>query len=131
LPPGPAWLRPLLGDDYFQTVYSINVQSCSDDDLAKVAALGSVKDLRLGGVEITNQGLAHLAKMTSLESLSLTAILVKDEGLEHLASLANLKQAELVTNATPAGIDRLRSALPNCRIRAPAQQSFSPPENEQ
>src|SRR5262245_19884888 len=33
-PPGPAWLRPVVGDDFFQSVYSLNLMSCNDDDLA-------------------------------------------------------------------------------------------------
>ena len=33
-PPGPAWLRSLLGDDYAQTVYRLSLESCNDDDLA-------------------------------------------------------------------------------------------------
>ncbi len=126
-PPGPGWLRSLLGDDHFQSVYSISVQSCSDDDLARISTLPSVNKLHIGGVEITDKGMAHLGKMTSLESLRLVAILVKDDGVARLASLPNLKEAFLLTGATSAAIDGLRIALPNCKVQSSGQRSFSPP----
>lgn len=124
-PPGPAWLRSLLGDDYFQTVYQVNMRSCNDDDLDLIAALPDVKQLRLGGVEIANDGLRHIAKINSLESLSLTAIMVTDEGLRHLESLANLKEVSLETNASSDAVARLRSALPNCKVQSANKRSFS------
>ncbi len=120
-PPGPAWLRSLLGDDFAQTVYSLSLESCNDDDLALIATLPKMKRLRLGGERrFTSQGLSHVGKMKSLESLNLTGLIINDDVFQHLQSLDNLKELTLSVNAMPEYVERLKKALPLCKIQAKA-----------
>jgi hypothetical protein len=44
-PSGPAWLRSLIGDDYFQTVYSLSVIGCDDNDLALISTHSEIQKL--------------------------------------------------------------------------------------
>ena len=58
--------------------------------------------------------------MKSLESLNLTGLIINDDGLQHLQSLDNLKELTLSINATPEYVERLKKALPLCKIQAKA-----------
>ncbi|MEX2119465.1 MAG: hypothetical protein WD847_07710 [Pirellulales bacterium] len=72
----------------------------------------------LSSTQITDAGLAQLAGMPSLTTLDLNHTRVTDAGLEHLAGLKNLQSLRLDgTQVTIDGCDKLRRALPNCRIQ--------------
>jgi Leucine-rich repeat (LRR) protein len=74
--------------------------------------------LGVGRTQITDAGLAHLAGLTNLETLSLFGTHITDAGLAHLEKLTNLKELNLSdTRVTSEGCDKLRTALPNCRLR--------------
>jgi len=141
-PPGPAWLRNLLGDDFFadaEVVWSST--DFDDDDLAHLAGLARLRRLQLARSRVTDEGLAHLKSLPELENLSLSSTRITDAGLVHLKQLPKLEalgldytgatDAGLVhlhqltglrrlglfhTNATRQGIERLREALPECRV---------------
>ena len=70
--PGPAWVRKLLGDDFFSDVVCV---MCGFND------------------ELTDDGLEHLKDLTQLQRLNLCG-----------------------TNITDAGYEKLKQALPDCRI---------------
>jgi hypothetical protein len=96
-PPGPLWLRRLLGDDFF-----INVTR-----------------LDLTQAEVADATLGHLEGFTDLESLSLGER-ATDAGLEHLAGLTQLQSLDLRrTKVTTSGLEKLHKALPNCTIDHP------------
>ena len=61
-PPGPAWLRSLLGENFFT----------------------HVKRVTLGGEEVTDSTLEHLDAMSHLNGLLLVSTSVTDDGLERL-----------------------------------------------
>jgi hypothetical protein len=66
---------------------------------------------------ITNDALKHIGEMKSLHLLSICSTSVTDEGLIPLEKLPELKELGLDnTKVTPAGVQRLRRALPNCEI---------------
>ena len=90
-PPGPAWLRKMLGDNFFATVIMATVWN--------KAELGRLKEL------------------TNLEWLYLIETQVTDAGLEHLKELTNLETLILLeTQVTEEGVKKLQKALPNCNI---------------
>src|ERR1700687_3937460 len=71
-PPGPIWLRNLLGQDFFAVVERVEFQQCAtltDAKLEQVVLLPDVRSLWLEDTRLTNAGLAHLKKLTSLEVL--------------------------------------------------------------
>ena len=68
-PPGPAWLRKLLGDDLFVNVTKV--------------------DLR--GSQVSDAGLKHLKGLTQLQELNLNDTKVSDAGLQHLKGLTQLQ----------------------------------------
>ena len=109
-PPGPAWLRSLLGVDFFSDVVWLQLvcSTACDADLEHLAGLTKLKSLYLTDTQLTDVGLAHLAGLTKLEWLSLSGTQLTDAGLEHLARLTNLKWLDLSdTQVTDAGLEHL------------------------
>ena len=141
-PPGPAWLRNLLGNDFFADAAAVWGSTDFDDDdmahlkgfprlrylnvfnsrltdagLAHLKNLPELENLGLGGTRITDAALVHLQQLPKLEALGLDSTAVTDTGLMHLHDLAGLKRLGLFdTKATPQGIQRLEQALPDCRV---------------
>ena len=142
-PPGPDWLRKLLGDYFFSDVEIIalnqdpdadarmvNVKSLtqiqyldlartnvSDDGLSNLDGLTKIKTLYLHDTRITDAGLIHLHRLAALRMLYLTNTSVTDAGVESLKGLTQLKQLDLSgTRVTVAGMNALQKALPNCQI---------------
>ncbi len=129
-PPGPAWLRKLIGDDFFTDV--IDVRVSSDADVEQLAAFDHVRSLNvcrfvpvrendprwhLADCDVTDTGIQQLSCMTELRSLNIMSRHVTDRGLETLIGLKSLKTLEVTSgDARKAGVDNLRRALPNCRI---------------
>jgi hypothetical protein len=96
-PPGPKWLRRLLGPQWRVTVVRVSFWSesggkATDQDLAVLEALPHVRSLYLdANSAITDDGLRHIAQLSELESLSLNDCSgVTDEGLSQLADLNRL-----------------------------------------
>ena len=124
-PDGPAWLRTLLEDDFFNDVYNATLFSnaemeqlkglpqlkrlwlggydgyfvkrpqVTDAGLAHVAGLRKLKVLIMSGIKLTDSGLTHIAGLKELESLTLANTHVTDEGLAHLTGLSRLLVLEL------------------------------------
>lgn len=94
-PPGPRWLRALIGDDYFARVEEVMLWNPAtvDADLAPVYDLTHVKKLYLHGVDISDTSVPSLERMHSLERLSLWNTTISDEAKA-----------------------RLRHKLPDCQI---------------
>jgi|GEM_PF-2034355 len=140
---GPAWLRRLLGDDFFSDVHAVTLRGGSHDDcdLAFLQELPELRQLDLQDTTITDAGLEHLSGLSELVRLNLKGTFVSDAGLrrvkglsrlEHLdlsgtkvgdAALSSLKDltqlAELEladTAVTDAGAEQLREALPHLRL---------------
>src|SRR5205823_275033 len=74
-PPGPAWLRFLLGDDFFVHATEVNL-SCN--------------------TRLTDGDLSHLGQLPGLKKVYLHETAVSDDGLRHLQHLRNLKLLYLV-----------------------------------
>jgi hypothetical protein len=144
VPPGPVWVRDLLGDDFFAQAEYLVLYDCrtvTDAELARLVdlpqlrvlhlnrtqftgaglehlrELTQLKELSFHGVKVTDAELEHLKCLTQLEELSLDDTKVTDIGLEHLQSLTCLKSLNLGNaKVTDVGVKRLQQALPVCRI---------------
>lgn len=129
--PVPAWLRELIGEDFFASVAGVGFHdpewSASDsrpttvDDadavLEHVAGLTGVVCLRLYANQVTDVGMEHLRGLTRLRYLDLSYTQVTDAGLEHLKGLTELGLLQLHgTDVTEEGSEELRKALPDCHI---------------
>jgi hypothetical protein len=90
-PPGPTWVRYLMGDDFCSNVVEAEVQA--DTALECVKDLPQLHRLHLFSKAITDAGLEHLEQLPQLETLFLEK-----------------------TKVTEQGIRKLQKALPNCRI---------------
>jgi hypothetical protein len=128
-PSAPAWLRRMLGDEYFQEIAHVSLFvdivkgvahagpyniGTADDVLAKLASQKGIRTLQIGGQEATNRGMAYVDDMTGLEELIIfPANEISDGGVAHLTGLPKLRVL-FITNSqvTDAGLrhlSRLRS----------------------
>jgi hypothetical protein len=89
-----------------------------DASLPALAKLPKLEFLGLGGTKVTDAGLPALAAFPSLRELALPGTAVTDKGLQSLAACKGLAILTLgnKSKATPAGIDRLKKALPNLTV---------------
>jgi hypothetical protein len=118
-PPGPAWLRMVLGDDFFADVSAVFLRDteCTDSDLRHLREFLRLKSLSLKSRQITDDGLIHLAELRELESVALIITQLTDAGLVQLYGLTRLKELSLHnTQVTDAGVEELQKALPNLKI---------------
>jgi len=96
-PPGPAWLRNLLGEDILARVVYVSFFRSSS---------------------VTDAGLERLKGLTQLQELYLGVTQVSDAGLEHLKGLTQLQQLYFFdTKVTDEGVKKLQQALPKCMVR--------------
>jgi len=91
------------------------------DALSKLSKLTELKDVRLEGLLITDDDLNGLIECRSVEKIWLRDNRITDKGLEILAQMKWLRELGLAydnpeTAITPAGVEHLRKALPNCNI---------------
>jgi hypothetical protein len=94
-PPGPAWLRKLLGENFFSEVDAVLLYETNAN----------------------NADLANLSEFASLQWLDLSKTNITDAGPESLTALSKLQTLHLwKSKATYAGAKVLQRALPNCQI---------------
>jgi Leucine-rich repeat (LRR) protein len=97
VPPGPAWVRRLLGDDFFADVVNVN------------GMILTLFNDRPGSNSITDAWLEHIGKLHRLEVLDLGNSHVSDAGLKELHGLTRLRKLDLHrTNITDAGLKELQ-----------------------
>ncbi len=119
-PAAPQWLRSRVGIDYLSSVAGVELFYATDADVECLLRLPALRRLSLDrSIDVTDAGLARLAQLKHLKRLALNeADQISDDGLQSLARLTNLVELhlDLGRHMTPAGIERLRNALPRCRI---------------
>jgi hypothetical protein len=140
--PAPAWLRALLGVDFFDDVVlaripptrgdaavltaielnrlrelDLGLSHVTDAGLAHVQGLTRIRRLRLRDTNFTDAGVVHLKGLTELQSLDVGGTRITDASLEQLKGMPRLRDLWLDgTLVTDQGVKRLRQALPKCKI---------------
>jgi hypothetical protein len=120
-PPGPAWLRAWLGDDFFAHVAGAATGNAQGEDggLEHLEGLGQPRylRLRLQRTNLTDAAWERLGSMTRLEYLEICQTRISNAALERLQGLTNLRRLNLVEiQVADEGIEKLQQALPNCTI---------------
>ncbi len=108
---GPAWIPESLQADLkvFWSVTDVYLGNHLPPDLAP---LGIIDNSRVADTEIKN-----LLGLSELVSVDLSGAPITDAAIEDLRQMRSLEEIDLMdTQTTPAGRDRLRKALPNCKI---------------
>jgi hypothetical protein len=96
-PPGPTWLRRILGDHYFITPVAMRMsETIIDDCLLHLAALPAIESASFGSVTFRNQDFDHLAMLTNLRSLAFHKCTFREpQSFDALAELRNLETFSL------------------------------------
>ena len=113
-PPGPAWLREVIGQDYFRTADCVDFidRAIKQSDLAQVAQLPELICVNLNSTKIVDgtghmrpiadYDLVFLERLTKLHDLVLSNYtgmgLVTDAGLERVQNFADLDELYLRNN---------------------------------
>lgn len=111
-PPGPAWLRKLIGDDFFQRVQSVSLSNDRFNSPEEVyAAIVQIRRLpTIHSLYISSPGglndltVSEIARLDSLKFLSIHHVSLTAEGLAQLARLSNLSWLRLSGAFDEAGL---------------------------
>jgi hypothetical protein len=116
-PPEPAWLRTVLGSDFFDSIVLVSFLGniVTDRDVQEVQRFRQLRWLDVHTEFDPHQGhisdtsLAYLEALTQLQGLDLQGTHVTDAGLAHLARLSQLRELRLNgTQVTDSGLQLLR-----------------------
>ena len=96
-PPGPAWLRRVLGEGFFGTVSSVSLMESqvTDGDMDNLKEMTQLWALVLSQAKVSDAGLEPLEGLTQLHLLHLTNTQVSDAGLKPLEGLTQLEELYL------------------------------------
>lgn len=103
----------------FRQLRRLRIESpdITNESLRSIGALSSLESLSLPGARLTDAGVKHLTHLKHLRSLDLSGTAMGDPALVRLASMTSLESLDLRgTRLTRTGIERLRTALPKCRV---------------
>ncbi len=106
-PFGPAWLRRLLGENFFSEVEFVQLSGggVADAELVNLTGLIHLRRLELVSTNVTDAGLAGLRGLSEVEMLDLSNTEVTDAGLVNFNGLSQLQGLYLNgTDVTDAGV---------------------------
>jgi Leucine Rich repeat len=91
-PPGPAWLRESIGEDFFEDVdiVSLSYSRVTDIGLMKLEGLRLIKSLNLRATGVTDSGLECLRGLAQLKELDIRDTRITNAGLESLKGLVEI-----------------------------------------
>jgi hypothetical protein len=118
-PPGPAWLRSALGDNFFSDVFAITYQKIPDAEplLANVGMFPQLESLNISFSSIDDAALDRLTSLSELKSLWLVDTKIDDSGLQHLKRFTNLTYLNVTgTKVTRDGVQHFRDAMRTCEV---------------
>lgn len=92
--PGPRWLRNWIGDDYFQSVHTVQIFNEGVEDISPLAALDDLEHLTLSRNEISD--VSALAELKNLKTINVDFNRISD--LKPLAQLSELQKLRLDRN---------------------------------
>jgi hypothetical protein len=135
-PSEPAWLRKLLGREFFDSVdrvqwfatgnpspglehlkalssslssVTLDAVDVTDAALANLRCLTKLKNLDVTNTEIGDAGVPYLQALPHLVSLNLWGTKVTDEGLARLEGMVQLRELGIgLTEVTDAGLEHLK-----------------------
>lgn len=155
-PPGPKWLHPILGVDFFDSVvrvygdfeftdehvsllnglpklrsFQAEGSLLTDDGISQITNIKTIQHLNVSGSRLTDKGSVYFQKMPNLKVLQLWQTSITDESIENLAKLKNLKSLYLGGSLiTKTAIAKLKLEIPDCEIqwskREPPKPSSDP-----
>ncbi len=114
VPPGPAWLRKLLGDDLFTsaTEVSFGNKNVSNNDLAHLKDLPKLETLAISLIPNNNISLQPIKRLTRLKYLTLAYMQIDDAQLENLKGLIRLQSLNLLnTSITDAALENFKELI--------------------
>lgn len=98
-PPGPRWLKNVLGEDFFAVAVGVNFQfepqRAGDAETEHIARLPELETLDLEKTRLTDLGLARLGRLRKLRWLSLRKTPVSGAGIAELRNLTVLQHLDL------------------------------------
>lgn len=97
-PPGPKWLRELLGDHYFCDVVTVHLSDSrvTNDVVMDIGKLTSLRSLTLANCpKVTDEGVKHLRTSLPLWNLSLNGTQCSDAGVRHISKVKTLEVLDL------------------------------------
>lgn len=113
-PPGPKWLRRIVGDEYFRNIVYVSYYGRLDhrsrpgldmstlgpgpdeELLRKLGSLGALKAIALNGSDMKGRALAHVGRQHDLENLLVyDCPNVTDESVAYLQDLRELKRVNI------------------------------------
>jgi len=100
-------------------LYSVDASDAqvSDEDLSKLGALTSIKELDLSGTNIGSTGVTYLKSLARLEKLWLDRTAIDDQCVPALISLNKLKKLSISqTKLNELALENLKKDLPNCEV---------------
>jgi hypothetical protein len=109
-PPGPAWLRQITGDEYFQRVHTVSASSVAftDEYAAYLSAFKDLAKLHIWSIEATDEVLAQIGDTDDLEEVEVIDCAVGDLFIARLAHSKRLKTLTLdTTRVTARGLKAL------------------------
>lgn len=93
--------------------------SASDANMPMIASFRSLKYLDLSFTTVGDRGIKELKALPKLDTLSLRDTPVTDVGFGELEHFPSLRWVDITNSkVTQEGFDRMRKALPGCRIGA-------------
>lgn len=113
---GDHGMKALAGLDQLQRLYIYGTR-VTDEGVKAIAKLPHLHELWLS-FDVGDEGVKALRGHPELRELKLNGLNNTDACLDDLASIKNLKKLEVRKDCriTNAGLDRLRTTLPNCNI---------------
>ena len=96
---------------------SVSRTSITGSGFAHLATLKRLVRLELVGCHVETSHLRKLPKLSGLRFLNLDDCDIDDEVVEHLSRMKQLSTLRIIdTDISKEGVDRLRAALPECKI---------------
>ncbi|MCA9169973.1 MAG: hypothetical protein KDB23_19995 [Planctomycetales bacterium] len=120
-PPGPLWLRHLVGNEFFERVDSVSLPESmsaekNDAILAHLQNLPDVRGVNLTDTAVTNEGLSNFRNLKQLTGVNLptsypqVARQITDEGIGYFSELTEIRAFDLDhTSMTDSGLERLKN----------------------
>jgi len=111
-------LKRLLQAKEQITWLDLGATSINDDDVQTIVQLKNLTKLKLQKTSISDESLRLIAdNLNQLSVLNIYGTKITDQGLDYLSNMASLKQLFIwQTQTTAAGINRLKSALPDIEV---------------